>query len=158
MRPHAKRSRSFPDWRGGVGPHRNTYEPAEQRGLVLGGGWGGKGAAKENVAQSNMSPTQSGERAPQGLRGVREAAKARRQERFTALLHHLSVDLLLDSYYALKRLSAPGVDGVAWKEYEDGLEDRISDLHSRVYISKAVAQILTLADSLIWVADQCASF
>jgi len=88
---------------------------------------------KENIAQSNTSSTQSGERVSQGLRGVREAAKARKQERFTALLHHLSVGLLRDSYYALKRQAAPGVDGVTWKEYEDGLEGRISDLHSRVH-------------------------
>jgi len=93
----------------------------------------GRVRAKENIAQSNTSPTQSGERVSQGLRGVREVAKARKQERFTALLHHLSVDLLRDSYYALKRQAAPGVDGVTWKEYGDGLEDRISDLHSRVH-------------------------
>jgi RNA-directed DNA polymerase len=93
----------------------------------------GRVRAKENIAQSNTSPTQSGERVSQGLCGVREVAKARKQERFTALLHHLSVDLLRDSYYALKRQAAPGVDGVTWKEYGDGLEDRISDLHSRVH-------------------------
>ncbi len=93
----------------------------------------GRVRTKENIAQSNTSPTQSGERVSQGLRGVREAAKARKQERFTALLHHLSVDLLRDSYYALKRQAAPGVDGVTWKEYGDGLEDRIFDLHSRVH-------------------------
>jgi len=93
----------------------------------------GRVRTKENIAQSNTSPTQSGERVSQGLRGVREATKARKQERFTALLHHLSVDLLRDSYYALKRQAAPGVDGVTWREYGDGLEDRISDLHSRVH-------------------------
>ena len=88
---------------------------------------------KENVVQSNMSPTQSGERVSQGLSGVRQVAKERKQERFTALLHHLSVGLLRDSFYALKRQAAPGVDGVTWKEYETGLEDRIADLHSRVH-------------------------
>jgi RNA-directed DNA polymerase len=67
------------------------------------------------------------------LRGVREAAKKRRQERFTALLHHVSVDLLRDSYYALKRQAAPGVDGVTWQEYEIGLEGRLADLHNRVH-------------------------
>ena len=45
----------------------------------------GRARAKENIAQSNTSPTQSGERVSQGLRGVREAARERRQERFTAL-------------------------------------------------------------------------
>jgi hypothetical protein len=38
--------------------------------------------------------------------------------RFTALLHHLTVGLLRDSFYALKRKAAPGVDGVTWQEYE----------------------------------------
>src|SRR5580698_2574111 len=93
----------------------------------------GRVRAKENIAQSNTSPTQSGERVSRRLRGVREAAKARKQERFTALLHHLSIELLRDSFYALKRQAAPGVDGVTWQEYEDGLEGRISDLHSRVH-------------------------
>src|SRR5580700_1594588 len=93
----------------------------------------GRVRAKENIAQSNTSPTQSGERVSRGLRGVREVAKARKQERFTALLHHLSIDLLRDSFYALKRQAAPGVDGVTWQEYEDGLEGRIADLHSRVH-------------------------
>jgi group II intron reverse transcriptase/maturase len=69
----------------------------------------------------------------QGLSGVRQAAKERRQERFTALLHHITHVLLWDSFYALKRQAAPGVDGVTWKEYESGLEDRIADLHSRVH-------------------------
>src|SRR5690349_10595304 len=89
--------------------------------------------AKENIAQSNTSPTQSGERVSQGLRGVREAARERRQERFTALLHHVSVDLLRESFLALKRQAAPGVDGVTWREYEARLEDRLADLHSRVH-------------------------
>jgi RNA-directed DNA polymerase len=93
----------------------------------------GRTRTKENIDQSNTSPTQSGEHVSQGLSGVRQAAKERKQERFTALLHHLSVDLLRDSFYALKRQAAPGVDGVTWKEYETGLEDRIIDLHNRVH-------------------------
>jgi group II intron reverse transcriptase/maturase len=88
---------------------------------------------KENIAQSNTPPTRSGKRVSQGLRGVRQAAKERKQEQFTALLHHLNVNLLRDSFYALKRQAAPGVDGVTWKEYENGLEGRLADLHSRVH-------------------------
>ena len=72
--------------------------------------------AKENIERFNTSPTQSGERVNQGLRGVRQVAKERKQERFTALLHHLTVDLLRNSFLALKRQAAPGVDGVTWKE------------------------------------------
>ena len=68
-----------------------------------------------------------------GLGGVRQRAREYKQERFTALLHHLTVDLLKESYYALKRNAAPGVDGQRWSEYEAGLEDRLKDLHSRLH-------------------------
>src|SRR3984893_13582424 len=101
---------------------RSSAEPGEKR-----------VRAKENIVQPNTNPTQSGERVSQGLSGVREAAKKRRQERFTALLHHVNVDLLRVSYYALKRQAAPGVDGVTWQEYETGLENRLADLHNRVH-------------------------
>jgi RNA-directed DNA polymerase len=93
----------------------------------------GRARAKENIVRSHTSPTQSGERVSQGLGGVREAAQRRKQERFTALLHHVTIDLLRDSFFALKRQAAPGVDGVTWQEYETGLEDRLIDLHSRVH-------------------------
>ncbi len=93
----------------------------------------GRAWAKENIAESNTSPTQSGERVSHGLSGVRRAAKERKQERFTALLHHVTVGLLRASYYAMKRKAAPGVDGVTWTEYETGLERRLADLHSRVH-------------------------
>jgi RNA-directed DNA polymerase len=93
----------------------------------------GRAQTEENIAQSHMPPTQSGTNMYQGLGGVRRAASARKQERFTALLHHLSVALLRDSFYALKRQASPGVDGVRWQEYETGLEDRLVDLHSRVH-------------------------
>src|SRR6266446_2399503 len=88
---------------------------------------------RENIVQSHMHPTPSGKRMSQGLDGVRKAAKERKQERFSALLHHLKVDLLRDSFYALQRKASPGIDGVTWQEYETGLEDRLVDLHSRVH-------------------------
>ncbi|MGA7177345.1 MAG: group II intron reverse transcriptase/maturase, partial [Candidatus Acidiferrales bacterium] len=93
----------------------------------------GRAQTKENIVQTHMHPTQSGKRMSQGLDGVRKVAKERKQERFTALLHHLNVDLLRDSFYALQRKASPGVDGVTWQEYETGLEDRLVDLHSRVH-------------------------
>jgi RNA-directed DNA polymerase len=85
----------------------------------------GRAQTKENIGQSRMSPTQSGKRMSKGLPGVRQAARKRKRERFAALLHHLSVGLLRDSFYALKRQASPGVDGVTWQEYEAGLEDRL---------------------------------
>ena len=93
----------------------------------------GRAQAKENIVQSRMPPTQSGNRMSQGLCGVRRAARERKQERFNSLLHHLSLGLLRDSFYALKREAAPGVDGMRWQEYETELEDRLVDLHSRVH-------------------------
>jgi RNA-directed DNA polymerase len=93
----------------------------------------GRAQAKENIVQSRMPPTQSGNRMSQGLYGVRRAARERKQERFNSLLHHLSLGLLRDSFYALKRQAAPGVDGMRWQEYETGLADRLVDLHSRVH-------------------------
>jgi len=88
---------------------------------------------EENAGQPNTYPTQSGKGVSQGLAGVRKAAKENKEMKFTALLHHLTVDLLRESFYSLKRKAAPGVDGVTWQEYEDGLEDRLTDLHGRVH-------------------------
>src|SRR5437899_5788125 len=93
----------------------------------------GKAQTRENIVQPRMRPTQSGKRMSQGLDGVRKAVRERKQERFTALLHHLNVELLRDSFYALQRKASPGVDGVTWQEYETGLEDRLVDLHGRVH-------------------------
>jgi RNA-directed DNA polymerase len=93
----------------------------------------GRPEIKENTAQPNTQPTQSGASVSQGLRGVRQRARENKQEKFTALLHHLTVDLLRESYFALQRKAAPGVDGETWQQYGAGLEDRLADLHSRVH-------------------------
>jgi retron-type reverse transcriptase len=69
----------------------------------------------------------------QGLAGVRKAARENKEMKFTALLHHLTVDLLREGFYSLKKKAAPGVDGVTWQEYETGLEDRLVDLHGRIH-------------------------
>src|SRR5208282_2412145 len=93
----------------------------------------GRPLNKENTCPSYTPSTQSEVRVSQGLAGVRKAAKQHRKMRFTALLHHLTVDLLRESFYALKRKAAPGVDGVTWQEYQTGLEGRLIDLHGRVH-------------------------
>jgi group II intron reverse transcriptase/maturase len=93
----------------------------------------GRPGIKENIAQSHTRPTQSGGSVSQGLSGVRQRARARKQEKFTALLHHLTVDLLRESYFALQRKAAPGIDGETWQQYGTGLEGRLADLHSRVH-------------------------
>ena len=78
----------------------------------------GRPLIKENTHQSSTHSTQSEARVSQGLAGVRKAARERKEMKFTALLHHLTVELLRESFYALKRKAAPGVDGVTWQEYE----------------------------------------
>jgi len=93
----------------------------------------GRQRPKENDAQSNIVPTQSGKSMSQGLGGVRRVARERKKEQFTALMHHVTVGLLRESFDALKKNAAPGVDGVTWREYETGLGDRLLDLHSRVH-------------------------
>src|ERR1035437_1317377 len=89
--------------------------------------------AEGNTGEPHTCRTQSRESVPQGLDRVRQAAKARKKERFTALFHHLTVDLLKEAYYWLKRGAAPGVDGLRWKEYEQDLEVNVADLHARVH-------------------------
>ena len=93
----------------------------------------GRPQIEENTLQPNTHLTQGKERVSQGLERVRTAAREHREMRFTALLHHMTVDLIRESFYALKRKAAPGVDGVTWHEYETGLEERLVDLHGRVH-------------------------
>jgi len=88
---------------------------------------------KENTGEPNPYGTQSQKGGPSGLDRVRQAARRDKQLRFTALLHHVTTDLLRSSYYQLKRKAAAGVDGVTWQAYGDGLEERITDLHGRIH-------------------------
>jgi hypothetical protein len=103
----------------------------------------GSGAIKENIGKSSRSLTQGGEIVSQGLAGVREVAKRDKKDKrvqFTALLHHVTERLLVDSFYALEKEAAPGVDRVRWGGYEQGLEGRIKDLHERVHRGSYRAQ------------------
>jgi RNA-directed DNA polymerase len=93
----------------------------------------GRRPTTENTGQTAASQMQSWGNALDGLQRVREAAKRDKRLRFTALLHHVSVTLLTDSFYALKREAAPGVDGLTWQEYEKDLDKRLENLHSRVH-------------------------
>ena len=68
-----------------------------------------------------------------GLEGVRLAARRDPRAQMNALLHHVTPDLLLRSFYELKRTAAPGVDGVTWHDYERDLTAKLTDLHDRVH-------------------------
>ena len=93
----------------------------------------GRALTKENAGQLNSRRTPSRGNGCNGLERVRQAAKGDKRLKFTVLLHHLNIDLLRSSYYSLKRQAAPGVDGVVWQEYEEGLEERLADLHGRIH-------------------------
>ena len=88
---------------------------------------------KGNADQQSTRQAQDWESVSQALARIRQAAKLRKKERFTSLLHHVSVDLLRLSFFALKKDAAPGVDGLAWRDYETNLEGNPEDLHDRVH-------------------------
>jgi len=92
-----------------------------------------RAGTEANAEQSRTQRTQRRASVSQGLDRVRDAARQRKKERFTALLHHVTVDLMRDAFLALKRRAAPGVDGVTWQDYEADLEDNLQALHARVH-------------------------
>ena len=55
------------------------------------------------------------------------------KEKLTALLHHVTIELLREAFFALKRDAAPGADGVTWEDYGADLEPKLADLHDRVH-------------------------
>ena len=87
-----------------------------------------RAGAKGNASWQSTHRTQGRERVSQALERVRQAARQRKKEKFTALLHHVSVDLLGMAFFALKRDAAPGVDGLTWRAYEADLDRHLTDL------------------------------
>ena len=88
---------------------------------------------EENTGAAHTPPAQDGRGVSQGLSGVRKVAREKKQERFTTLLHHITTDLLRQSYLHLRKKAAPGVDGVKWRQYEEGLEERLAELKDRIH-------------------------
>ena len=73
---------------------------------------------------------------------------------FTALLHHVTVALLREGLYALKRKAAPGVDGVMREEYESGLERRLVDLHRRRPLGVAALEDKIVQHAVVTILNQ----
>jgi retron-type reverse transcriptase len=101
---------------------RSGAEPVEPR-----------AGTKGNAGQSGTLRTPSREGASHGLDRVRKTARARKKEKFTALLHHIDVALLEEAFFDLKKRAAPGIDGLTWKTYEADLRRRLEELHSRIH-------------------------
>jgi RNA-directed DNA polymerase len=88
--------------------------------------------AEGNTGQTTVTGTQGLEGTLINLSRVREAAKRDSKLQFSNLLHHVSGDLLRQSYWALNRQAATGVDDITWAEYGLGLEERLAVLHDLV--------------------------
>jgi RNA-directed DNA polymerase len=92
-----------------------------------------RAGAKENASETRAGRTLGRGTVSSSLERVRERARQDQKVKFTALLHHVDVELLRKSFLALKRKAAPGVDGVTWHDYEQDLETKLVDLHGRVH-------------------------
>jgi RNA-directed DNA polymerase len=92
-----------------------------------------RAGTKGNADQRDTGRMQSRGTVTQGLDRIRQAARAKKQEKFTALLHHVSPAQLEAAFYELSESAAAGVDGLTWRDYEADLGRRLEDLHSRVH-------------------------
>ena len=92
-----------------------------------------RGLPKENAASKPRPGRSAGQGAPSELDRVRQVAQGNKEARFTALLHHVSVDRLRAAYGALRPKAAAGVDGVTWEAYGQNLEANLQELHERVH-------------------------
>ena len=89
------------------------------------------GREERTNSEHGMRRTPGRESMSHALDRVRRAAKERKQERFTALLHHIDVTLLRSAYGWLRKEASAGVDGVTWAAYGEGLNYKLADLHDR---------------------------
>src|SRR5437660_1991530 len=100
---------------------RSAAEPVEPRAV-----------AKGNANQQSTRRAQSRASVSQALERIRQAARDRKEEKFTALFHHISIELLEEAFYERKEDAAPGVDRLTWRDHEADLDYHIEDLHDRV--------------------------
>jgi retron-type reverse transcriptase len=113
---------------------RHSSIEADEQSRATGGGAGGAKGGDQGIrgtgrhapdAEPGRRVTRSGPRT--------ESSKEKKKEKFTALLHHITVDSLEEAFRELRKDAAPGVDGVTWEDYETDLGRKLEDLHSRVH-------------------------
>ena len=89
--------------------------------------------AKGNLQEQNTHRIQCRERVQSALKRIRAAAVKNKEQKFTALMHHIySVDILEEAFYSLKRNVATGIDGVTWEQYAEKLTENLEDLRQKV--------------------------
>jgi group II intron reverse transcriptase/maturase len=93
----------------------------------------GRGLAKGNSGEQTRFWTQGQTDLHHALDRIRKVAKEDKDERFTALWHHVyNVNRLRQAYHKLKRNAAPGIDGETWSSYGKNLEENLKDLGGRL--------------------------
>src|SRR5689334_10874165 len=140
-----------PPWEAAPGPHREgrrpssmmngakksdslivPAKPANKAGHPAAELVEGSGGTKRNAKRQSTVRTQSREAVSQAQDRIRRAV-TRDKEKLTALLHHVTVDVLRQAFFNLKKRAAPGVDGVTWVDYAADLDRNLTDLHARVH-------------------------
>src|SRR5947199_8321374 len=92
-----------------------------------------RAGAEGNVSQQSTGRAQYRGTVSQALARIRQAARQRKKEKFTALFHHVSIAHLAEAFSELKENAAAGVDGLTCRDYEQHLERNLEDLHARVH-------------------------
>jgi group II intron reverse transcriptase/maturase len=108
-------------------------KPTNKAGQPAAGPVEQRAEAEGNAAQQSTRRAQYRESVSHALDRIRRVARQRKKEKFTALLHHISIEHLEDAFSELKENAAPGVDGLTWRAYEADLDRKIADLHSRLH-------------------------
>jgi len=116
-----------------VKPANKAGRPGAERGEPSAGAEGNAAGPRGVRAQERAAPSP-------GIDRIRKAARDRKGERFTTLLHHIDAPLLEQAYRWLKRDAAPGVDGMTWATYGDDLQARLRDLEARIHRGSYRAQ------------------
>src|SRR5271165_7022363 len=95
------------------------------------------GEERERTKGNTAGETRPGRSAGSGVSSelgrVRQIAQRDKEARFTALLHHVSLERLVIAYWDLSPKASPGVDGVTWADYGQDLVANLRDLHDRVH-------------------------
>ena len=115
---------------GPVLPTKRSNKPAVTAGAEV---VEGRGPAEGNTASESRPGRSAGQGVSSDLDRVRQVARQDKEVRFTALLHHVTVDRLREAYRAISPNAAAGVDGITWRDYGSDLEANLSDLHARVH-------------------------
>ncbi len=101
-----------------VKPANKAEQRAERPGNRLRSWWSqGRGPRGMRTSKARAGHSSRGS-VSQALERIRQVARERKKEKFTALFHHISIDQLEEAFSELKEDAAPGVDGLTWRDYE----------------------------------------